>query len=110
MRKGILCNVVDEPELCDFCTCSSKARSFKNLFLRRDGSCVCQTNQTSFSRTFDEAYKIVRSGRTGSPRLETNADRERRELILSLQLEELVQLYVQKKEALEQSNKLFALK
>ena len=59
-EKGILCNVVDEPELCDFCTGSSKARPLK-IAISTSGQAPVFAKQIRVNLTehFDEAYKIV---------------------------------------------------
>ncbi|NLP37060.1 MAG: bifunctional precorrin-2 dehydrogenase/sirohydrochlorin ferrochelatase [Firmicutes bacterium] len=116
-KKGILCNVVDEPELCDFFVPAVVKQGPLKIAISTSGMAPVFAKQIRqvLAAHFDEAYKIVLEavGQARRRLLETNADpRERRELILSLQLEELVQFYrTEGKEALEQKlNKLFALK
>ncbi|NLM51323.1 MAG: bifunctional precorrin-2 dehydrogenase/sirohydrochlorin ferrochelatase [Firmicutes bacterium] len=97
-EKGILCNVVDEPELCDFFVPAVVKQGPLKIAISTSGQAPVFAKQIRVNLTehFDEAYKIVIEmvGRARTELLEKVSDAtKRRKKISSLQLEELVQLY-----------------
>ena len=82
-KKGILCNVVDEPELCDFFVPAVVKQGPLKIAISTSGMAPVFAKQIRqvLAAHFDEAYKIVLEavGQARRRLLETNADpRERR--------------------------------